>query len=167
MFREILPIPANTPAYRHLRQNKARKPALLCDGRYIAIAAMWLACGRSQDDRRPRDDGSKARRMTMSHLGIYASTALACASLIFASGMGPAASATEVCSQHYKICNWSCDQPVDAVDNVPVCKSRCDLRLIACDRQPINASAQGERYSPQSLPAKGNGGPIADGGDKR
>jgi hypothetical protein len=103
----------------------------------------------------------------MSQLGICACATLTCASLIFASGMVPAASATEVCSQHYKICNWSCDQPVGAVDNVLVCKSRCDLRLIACDRQPINASAQGERYSPQSLPAKGNGGPVADGGNKR
>jgi hypothetical protein len=43
--------------------------------------------------------------------------ALTCASLIFAAGMGSAASAGEECSQHYKICNWSCDRTTNAVDN--------------------------------------------------
>jgi hypothetical protein len=97
----------------------------------------------------------------MSSLSICA--ALACASLIFAAG--PAASATEACGQHYKICNSSCDQPVDVVDNVVVCKSRCDLRLIACDRQPINASTHGDRPALQSLPPKRHDGPFADGTD--
>ena len=115
----------------------------------------------------------------MSRLGIYASAALtcaslecvslACASLVFASGIGVAAAAAEECSQRYKGCNGGCDRPIDAVGNVAACKSRCDLRLIACDTQPINASTQGGRYSPQSLPPNGNGGfnPIADGGNQR
>jgi hypothetical protein len=101
--------------------------------------------------------------MIMSSLGICA--ALTCASLTFAAGMGHAASATEECSQHYKICNWSCDRPTDAVDNVVVCKSQCDFRLIACDRGPINASTRGDRSSLQSLPPKRNGSSRADGGN--
>ena len=71
--------------------------------------------------------------------------ALACASLIFAAGMGSAASAGEECSQQYKICNWSCDRTINAVDNFLVCKSQCDRRLIACNRRPINASTLGGR----------------------
>jgi hypothetical protein len=100
--------------------------------------------------------------MIMSSLSICA--ALTCASLIFAAGMGPAASATEACSQHYKICNWSCDRPVGAVDTVAVCKSRCDLHLIACNTQPINASTHGDRPSLQSLPPRKDG-PLAESGD--
>ena len=79
----------------------------------------------------------------MSRLGNYA--ALACGSLVFAAGMGSAASAGEECSQHYKICNWSCDRTINAVDNFLVCKSQCDRRLIACNRRPINASTLGGR----------------------
>jgi hypothetical protein len=59
--------------------------------------------------------------------------------------MGSAASAGEECSQLYKICNWSCDRTINAVDNFLVCKSQCDRRLIACDRRPINASTPGGR----------------------
>jgi hypothetical protein len=55
------------------------------------------------------------KEMTMSRLGNCA--ALACPSLIFAAGMGSAASAGEECSQLYKICNWSCDRTINAVAN--------------------------------------------------
>jgi hypothetical protein len=110
--------------------------------------------------------------MIMSRLGIYASAALTFANLVFAnlvlaSGMGPAASATEECSQRYKSCNGGCDRAINAVDKVAACKTRCDLRLIACDRQPINASMQGDGYSRPSLRWKGDGSlhPIADGDD--
>src|ERR1700680_3458499 len=101
--------------------------------------------------------------MIMSRLGIYASAALtsaslACASLVLASGIGAAVAAAEECSQRYQSCNGGCDQPIDAVHNVVACKTRCDHRLIACDRQPVNASTTDYRYSPQSLPPKGNGG---------
>ena len=61
--------------------------------------------------------------------------ALTCASLIFAAGMGSAASAGEECSQHYKICNWSCDRTINAVDNFLVCKS------------PMRSSADCLRYT--------------------
>jgi hypothetical protein len=110
----------------------------------------------------------------MSRLGTYACAALtfaslASASLVLASGIGPAASAAEECSQRYKSCNGGCDRPIGAVDKVEVCKSRCDLRLIACDRQRANASTQGGRYFPQSLPAAGNDGlyPVIDDGNER
>ena len=88
----------------------------------------------------------------MSRLGNYA--ALACGSLVFAAGMGSAASAGEECSQHYKICNWSCDRTINAVDNFLVCKSQCDRRLIACDRRPINASTLGDRSLPSLTPPR-------------
>jgi len=94
----------------------------------------------------------------MSRLGIYVSVLLTCTSLDLACGIGRAASATEECGQRYKICNWSCEQPITAVDAVIVCKSRCDFHLIACDRQPISTAAQGGRYSPQSSPQRGNAG---------
>ena len=42
----------------------------------------------------------------------------------------------EECSQLNKICNWSCDRTINAVDNFLVCKSQCDRRLIACDKRP-------------------------------
>jgi hypothetical protein len=87
--------------------------------------------------------------------------ALACASLIFAAGMGPAASAGEGCSQLYKICNWTCDRTINAVDNFLICKSQCDRRLIACDRRPINASTPGDRPL-RGLGPHGNGRSMAD-----
>jgi hypothetical protein len=107
--------------------------------------------------------------MIMSRLGIYASVVLTCAGLVLTPGIGRTASATEECGQRYKSCNWSCQQPFGAADKVIACKSRCDLRLIACDRQPTNAAAQGGRYSPQGLPANANSGvhPVADGGNGR
>jgi hypothetical protein len=95
----------------------------------------------------------------MSHLGSCA--ALACASLTFAAGMGSAASAGEECSQHYKICNWSCDRTINAVDNSLVCKSQCDRQLIACDRRPINSSTPGDRPL-RGLTPHGNDRSIAD-----
>jgi hypothetical protein len=95
----------------------------------------------------------------MSRLGNYA--ALACGSLVFAAGMGSAASAGEECSQHYKICNWSCDRTINAVDNFLVCKSQCDRRLIACDTQSINASTLGGRPLP-GLPPQSNDRSMAD-----
>ena len=95
----------------------------------------------------------------MSHLGSCA--ALACASLTFAAGMGSAASAGEECSQHYKICNWSCDRTINAVDNFLVCKSQCDRRLIACDTRPINSSTHGDRPL-RGLTPHGNDRSIAD-----
>ena len=95
----------------------------------------------------------------MSRLGNYA--ALACGSLVFAAGMGSAASAGEECSQHYKICNWSCDRTINAVDNLLVCKSQCDRRLIACDTQSINASTLGGRPLPGPTP-QGNDRSMAD-----
>ena len=110
----------------------------------------------------------------MSRMGITASSALTLASLVLASlvlgsGIGPAASATEDCSLRYKICNGSCNRPIDALDKVVACKNRCDVRLIVCDRQPINASTQGESFSPQSLPPKSNEGlhPVANGSANR
>jgi hypothetical protein len=97
--------------------------------------------------------------MIMSRLGNCA--ALACASLTFAAGMGSAASAGEECSQPYKICNWSCDRTINAVDYFLVCKSQCDRRLITCDRRSINASTLGGRSLPGRTP-QGNDRSIAD-----
>jgi hypothetical protein len=97
--------------------------------------------------------------MTMLRLGNCA--VLACASLFFAAGVGSAASAGEECSQLYKICNWSCDRTINAVDNFLVCKSQCDRRLIACDRRPSNASTLGGRPLPGLTP-QGNDRSMAD-----
>src|SRR4029077_7108394 len=99
------------------------------------------------------------KEASMSRLGNYA--ALACGSLVFAAGMGSAASAGDECSQHYKICNWSCDRTINAVDNFLVCKSQCDRRLIACDTQSINASTLGGRPLPGPTP-QGNDRSMAD-----
>jgi hypothetical protein len=96
--------------------------------------------------------------MIMSRLSIYVYVLLACASLDVAFGMGRAASATEECSQRYKGCNWSCDQPIAGVDRVQACKNGCDLHLIACDRQPVNTTAQRGGYSPRALPRRDDGG---------
>jgi hypothetical protein len=96
--------------------------------------------------------------MIMSRLGIYVYVLLTCASLDVAFGMGRAASATEECGQRYKSCNWSCDQPIAGVDRVQACKNGCDLNLIACDRQPVNTTAQRGGYSPRALPRRDDGG---------
>ena len=96
----------------------------------------------------------------MSRLSIYVCVMLTCASLDVC-GMGRAASATEECSQRYKSCNWSCEQPIAGVDRVHACKSRCDLHLIACDQQPVNATAQRGGYLPRALPHQDNGGPAS------
>jgi hypothetical protein len=95
----------------------------------------------------------------MSRLGNCAT--LACASLVFAAGMGTAASSGEECGQVYRLCNLSCDGPHQML----VCKSQCDHRLIACDRRPINASTRGDPL-PRPAP-QGNDRSIADAGNSR
>ena len=100
----------------------------------------------------------------MSRLALYALAVRTCAGLVFALGTGTSAAADE-CDQRYRSCNLGCDQSLHAVEKVAVCKNRCDHRLIACDRQPVNASTPGDRYSPQSLLPRGSGGlqPITGG----
>jgi hypothetical protein len=95
--------------------------------------------------------------MIMSHLSVDATVALtrasmvcatlALTSLLLGSGIGAAASATEECSSRYKVCNGGCDRPINAVEKILACKSGCDFRLIACDRQPANASVPDENHS--------------------
>jgi hypothetical protein len=88
----------------------------------------------------------------MSPLNIYTSVLITCASAVFASGIVPG-SAMEECGQSYKICNGSCDQPIEATNNVGVCKIRCDVGLIACDKQPVSSFVHSEKYSnPHLLP---------------
>jgi hypothetical protein len=108
--------------------------------------------------------GLGKRRMIMPRLGLRIASppvrlALACvrltvASLILVLAIAPAASAQD-CSNRYKVCNGACDRPPDAVDQVFACKSVCDFRLIACDREPVNAYAPGEnRHSLRGVPMK-------------
>ena len=69
----------------------------------------------------------------MSRLGIRTLLALAGASLVIACSVTSAAAAMENCGQRYLSCNVSCNQSVDGSSTLGVCKSRCDLLLIACD----------------------------------
>jgi len=101
--------------------------------------------------------------MIMPRLGLIdsspASLVLACsrlmvASLILASVMSGSALAAEDCSNRYKVCNGGCDRPLEGGE-VFACKSGCDFRLIACDREPLNAYDAGEnRRSLRSAPMK-------------
>jgi hypothetical protein len=131
------------PGRRH-----AQKPAVLCEEHHIVLAAAAVVCGHSQDHRAcvvARNQGDdhvtpgqlRCARMRKSN---------------FCGGHGSAASAGEECSQLYKICNWSCDRTINAVDNFLVCKSQCDRRLITCDRRSINASTFGGRSLPGLTP---------------
>jgi hypothetical protein len=82
----------------------------------------------------------------MPHFVLHACTTLACAGLLFASGMASSGAADE-CSESYKICNGGCDRPVDC-NSGGFCKIQCDYRLIACDQQSAAASlTQGSRHS--------------------
>jgi len=92
----------------------------------------------------------------MSRLSLRAIAALTRAGLltmpiltipVFASGSSVAASANEACSVGYKVCNGGCDRTINAAGGIWACKSRCDFRLISCDRLPTAAS-QGQSYSP-------------------
>lgn len=69
----------------------------------------------------------------MSRLGIRTLLALAGASLVIACSVTSAAAAMDNCGQRYRSCNVSCNQSVDGSSTLGVCKSRCDLQLIACD----------------------------------
>ena len=104
----------------------------------------------------------------MSRLAACALAVLTCAGAMLALGIG-AAAAVDECNQSYRSCNLGCDQSVHAVENVTVCKGRCDLRLIACDRLPVPASTPGVGYSRQSVPPKANGNlhPVATGDHER
>ena len=85
------------------------------------------------------------------------------AMLVLASGIGRAASATEECSARYKVCNGGCDR---VAERVLACKSGCDVRLIACDREPVNAAVQGgSTASPPSRQLRGVENPIVTGRD--
>jgi len=92
--------------------------------------------------------GLGKRRIIMPRLGLRSASLvcarLAVAILILGSAIDRAASAGEDCSNGYKICNGACDRPIEGTDKVFACKSGCDFRLIACDRQPMNAHAPGE-----------------------
>jgi hypothetical protein len=81
---------------------------------------------------------------TMPRFMLQVCAALACAGLLFASGM---AGAADACSESYKVCNGGCDRRAN--DNGGgLCRIQCDYRLIACDRQSAAASLrQGSRYS--------------------
>jgi hypothetical protein len=81
--------------------------------------------------------------------------------LVFASGSSVAASANEACSVGYKVCNSGCNRSINAAGEVWACKSRCDFRLIVCDRLPT-AAAQGESYSsPPSRRVNDGSDPVA------
>jgi hypothetical protein len=92
--------------------------------------------------------------MIMSRPGIHANSpllraAVTCArfaltTLILLLAIGTAASAQD-CGNRYKVCNGVCDRPVDVRDKVSACKAGCDFRLIACDRQAVNASVGDEK----------------------
>jgi hypothetical protein len=88
--------------------------------------------------------------MTMSitpRLVLHACTTLACAGLLFASGMA-SSSAAEECSETYRICNVTCNRGVDG-NGGGFCKIQCDYRLIACDQQSAAASlTQGKVLRP-------------------
>ena len=72
--------------------------------------------------------------------------ALTCATLLCATGFGPAAWASEDCSRLYRACNLSCNQRVSGLDTVAICRIDCDFRLIVCDGQSVNASNQVGRF---------------------
>jgi hypothetical protein len=75
----------------------------------------------------------------MSRWSSGALEALTYASLIFASGIGVAAASPE-CAQGYRICNGGCAQAIEATDYAAVCRTRCNFRLIACDKtQPMGS----------------------------
>jgi hypothetical protein len=115
----------------------------------------------------------------MSYPGIYLIAPLSRASpacvgvvlaiLVLASGIGRAASAMEECSARYKVCNGGCDRPIDGVaERVLACKTGCDTRLIACNREPVNASVQGgSTASPPSRQWRGVESPVVTGRDER
>jgi hypothetical protein len=85
----------------------------------------------------------------MSRWSSGALKALSYASLIFASGIGPAA-ATSECGHRYRICNMSCAQTIEAGDYAAVCRTRCDLRLIACGQTKPTGS-DGDRGDGKQL----------------
>ena len=77
---------------------------------------------------------------------LHACTTLACAGVLFASGMASSGAADE-CSESYRICNGVCDRGVNG-NGGGFCKIQCDYRLIACDQQSAAASlTQGSRHS--------------------
>jgi hypothetical protein len=89
----------------------------------------------------------------MSRLGFCAYVALTCATLVFASGLAPQSASAGECGQGYRICNGSCEQLVRSDTKVLVCKNRCDLSLIACDRRPISPFTEGDSYFIKAVPA--------------
>jgi hypothetical protein len=78
----------------------------------------------------------------MSRLGFRAFAALTCAILVL--GLAPPSASAGECSRGYRTCNGSCDQVVQSDATVLVCKSRCDLSLIACDRRPVSPFTEGD-----------------------
>jgi hypothetical protein len=86
----------------------------------------------------------------MSRWSSGALKALTFASLIFASGIGPAA-ATYECGHRYRICNMSCAQTIEAGDHAAVCRTQCDFRLIACGQTKPTGSADGGRGDGKQL----------------
>jgi hypothetical protein len=86
----------------------------------------------------------------MSSLGFY--VYLTGAILVFGQGTGPPSAAAEECSQGYRICNVSCDGHVQLDTKIMVCKSRCDLQLIACDKRPIGPFREADNYFIKTAP---------------
>jgi hypothetical protein len=86
----------------------------------------------------------------MSRLSSRACAALTCAILALAMA-SPSASASE-CSRGYRVCNGSCDQLVQADTRILVCKNRCDLSLIACDKRPASPFTEGDSHFIRAVP---------------
>ena len=87
----------------------------------------------------------------MSRLSFCACAALTCAILVF--GMVPPTASAGDCSRGYRVCNGSCDQVVQSDTKVLVCKSRCDLSLIACDKRPSSPFTEGDSHFIRAVPA--------------
>jgi hypothetical protein len=54
------------------------------------------------------------------------------------------AAASHECSERYRICNGGCAQAIEAIDYAAVCRTRCNFRLMACDKtQPMGRGRVG------------------------
>jgi hypothetical protein len=83
----------------------------------------------------------------------HSNIALTCLVLVFGDCTGSPSAAAEECGQGYRICNVSCNGLAQLDTKVLLCKSRCDLRLISCDKRPIGPFTKADGYFIKAIPA--------------
>ena len=121
-----------------------------CDVHHTATAANLYPCVLTG---LPSEEITAHKKDDYSRLGIRTLLALAGRSLVIGAQCHVCGSGNGQLRPTLPEFNVSCNQSVDGSRTLGVCKSRCDLQLIACDTVPAGPLTQARGLSTRRLPS--------------